>query len=172
MPDLIPVLCSQSLLKRLVVLLVALLAAACASLGPYPETPHVSLVSVQPGEMTLFEQRFRLQLRVLNPNSTAIPVRGLSYALEINEREFAYGVSPQSIDIPAFGEALLDVDISSNLLSVVRQLQTMSGTGRNSLDYRLVGKINLAKRFRSLPFDYTGELTYLPSNKPAAPQGE
>jgi len=164
--------CSQPLLKSLAVLLIALLASACAGLGPYPETPRVSLVSIQPKEMTLFEQRFAVQLRVLNPNATAIPVQGLSYALEVNEREFAYGVNPQSIEIPAFGEALLDVEISSNLLSVVRQLQSMSGETRNTLVYRLAGKINLANSLRSLSFDYTGELNYLPSNKPAAPQGE
>lgn len=163
---------SYSMLKSLAVLLIALLAAACASLGSYPETPRVSLVSIQPKEMTLFEQRFAIQLRVLNPNAVAIPVRGLSYALEVNEREFAYGVSPQSLDIPAFGEALLDVEISSNLLSVVRQLQSMSGETRSSLDYRLAGKINLANRLRSLSFDYTGELNYLPSNTPEASQGE
>jgi LEA14-like dessication related protein len=160
------------MLKNLVLLLAVLLVTACASLGPYPETPRVSLVSIQPGEMTLFEQRFAVQLRVLNPNATAIPVQGLSYALEINEREFAYGVSPQSIDIPAFGEALLDVEISSNLLSVVRQMQSMSGTTRSSLDYRLTGKINVANSLRSLAFDYSGELDFQPAGTPVAPQGE
>ena len=164
--------CRQPLLKSLAVLLVTVLSVACASLDPYPETPRVSLVSIKPMEMTLFEQRFAVQLRVLNPNSASIPVQGLSYALEINEREFAYGVSPQSIDIPAFGEALLDVEISSNLLSVVRQLQSMSGATSNSLDYRLAGKINLANRLRSLTFDYAGELSYLPTNPPEAPQDE
>jgi LEA14-like dessication related protein len=164
--------CSQSVLKKLAVLLCALLVAACASLGPYPEAPRVSLVSIQPQEVTLFEQRFAVQLRVMNPNAQVIPVSGLSYALEINEREFAYGVSPQSIDIPAFGEAVLDVEISSSLLSVVRQLQTMGDAARNSLDYRLAGKINLANRLGSLPFDYTGKLNYLPSERPAAPSGK
>lgn len=164
--------CRLPVLKCLAVLLAALLAAACASLGPYQETPRVSLVSIKPKEMTLFEQRFAVQLRVLNPNAAAIPVQGLSCALEINEREFAYGVSPQSIDIPAFGEALLDVELSSNLLSVVRQLQQMSDETRNSFGYRLVGKINLANRIGSLPFDYSGELNSLPSDKSAAPRDE
>ena len=70
------------------------------------------------------------------------------------------------------GQALLEVEISSNLISVVRQLQSMGGETRNSLDYRLAGKINVANRLRSLSFDYAGELDYLPSNKPAAPRDE
>jgi len=164
--------CNQPVLKSIAVLLCALLAAACASLGKYQEAPRVTLVSIQPVDVTLFEQRFAVQLRVMNPNADALPVDGLSYALEINEREFAYGVSPQSVDIPAFGEALLDVEISSSLLSVVRQLQSMGDAERNSLDYRLAGKINLANRLGSLPFDYTGKLNYLPSARPAVPPGK
>jgi len=164
--------CNQPVLKRLAVLLFALLATACASLGKYQEAPRVLLVNIQPMDMTLFEQRFAVQLRVMNPNADVLPVNGLSYALEINEREFAYGVSPQSIDIPAFGEALLDVEISSSLLSVVRQLQTMGETERKSLDYRLSGRINLANSLGSLPFDHAGKLNYLPTGRPAAPPGK
>src|SRR5210317_436159 len=91
------------------VLFTAVLLGACATLSPYKESPRVSLVSIQPQEMGVLEQRFGLQLRILNPNDVAIPVEGLSYTIEINNREFAYGASRQAVDIPAFGEALLDV---------------------------------------------------------------
>ena len=52
----------------------AVLLNACATLSPYKESPRVSLVSIQPQEMGVLEQRFGLQLRILNPNDTAIPV--------------------------------------------------------------------------------------------------
>ena len=145
------------------VLFTAALLGACATLSPYKESPRVSLVSIQPQEMGVLEQRFGLQLRILNPNDVAIPVEGLSYTIEINNREFAYGVSRQAVEIPAFGEALLDVEVVSNLLNVVQQLQALNGEARSSLDYRLSGKISLANSPASLPFDYSGELTYLPA---------
>jgi LEA14-like dessication related protein len=113
----------------------------------------------------MLEQRFALQLRILNPNDVAIPVEGLSYAIEINDREFAYGVSQQAVEIPAFGEALLDVEVVSNLLNVVQQLQALHGEDRDSLAYRLTGKISLDNNPGSLPFDNSGELTYLPEEK-------
>ena len=144
------------------VLLAATFISACATLSPYKESPRVSLVSIQPQEMGVLEQRFALQLRILNPNDTAIPVEGLSYSIEINSREFAYGVSRQAVEIPAFGEALLDVEVVSNLLNVVQQLHALSGETRNSLDYRLSGKISLANSPASLPFDYSGVLEYQP----------
>ena len=58
--------CNQPVLKRLAVLLFALLATACASLGKYQEAPRVLLVNIQPLDMTLFEQRFAVQLRVMD----------------------------------------------------------------------------------------------------------
>jgi LEA14-like dessication related protein len=149
------------------VLLLTALLGACATLGPYKEPPRVSLASIQPKEMGLLEQRYGLQLRILNPNDTAIPLEGLSYTIEINGREFAYGVSRQSVSIPAYGEALLDVDVISNLLNVLRQLQEMGTEKRSSLNYRLSGKLNLTSRVRSLPFEYEGELNYLPADTPA-----
>jgi LEA14-like dessication related protein len=117
--------------------------------------------------MGLLEQRYGLQLRIMNPNDTAIPLEGLSYTLEINGREFAYGVSRQSVSIPAYGEALLDVDVVSNLLNVLQQVQEMGAEKRSSLNYRLSGKMNLASRVGSLPFDYQGELDYLPADAAA-----
>jgi len=160
---------TNPLLPATVIWLAAIFLGACATLSPYKESPRVSLVSIQPQQMSVLEQRFALQLRVLNPNDVVIPVNGLSYAIEINEREFAYGVSQQTVEIPAFGEALLDVEVVSNLLNVMQQLQAMSGETRSSLDYRLTGKIGLANSPVSLPFDYSGELTYLPA-APAAPE--
>ena len=155
-------------LPAIVIWLATLFLGACATLSPYKESPRVSLVSIQPQELRVLEQRFVLQLRILNPNDVAIPINGLSYAIEINDREFAYGVSRQAVEIPAFGEALLDVEVVSNLLNVVTQLQAMQGETRNRLVYRLTGKISLADSPVSLPFDYSGELSYLPAAKAAS----
>lgn len=141
----------------------ALLITGCATMSNYPEQPRVSLVSIQPKDMTLLEQRYGLQLRILNPNETAIPVEGLHYSLEINGREFAYGVSRQEVSIPPFGEALLDVDVVSNLLNVMQQVQEMSGAPQKSLQYRLSGKISLSNSRVKLPFDYHGELKFSPA---------
>jgi LEA14-like dessication related protein len=138
---------------------------ACSFFGGYQETPHVSLVSIQPLEMGLLEQRYGLQLRILNPNDKEIPVKGLSYSIEINGHEFAYGVSRQPVTIPPFSEALLDVEVISNLLNIMQQFQEMSSENRNSLNYRLRGKISLAKSLAKLPFNVEGELTWLPKSK-------
>jgi len=157
----------RSQLNILLLLLLATVLGACASISAYKEAPRVSLVSIEPKEIELLEQRFGIRLRVMNPNDIPIPVEGLSYALQINGREFAYGVSKQTVSIPAYGETTLDVEVVSSFLKVMQQLQQMQGTTGDSLNYRLSGKIGLANSPASLPFDYQGELTYLPSEKSA-----
>ena len=144
-------------------LLLALLVSACATTATFQDPPRVTLTSIQPKEMTLLEQRYSLQLRIMNPNEVAIPVEGLSYALEINGREFAYGVSNAAVSIPPFGEALLDVEVVSNLLNIMQQMREMQGEQHDSLRYRLSGKISLDNSPARLPFEYEGELKYLPA---------
>jgi len=154
------------------ILLGILWLAGCAALQSYPESPRVSLVSIKPVDMQMLEQRFVLELRILNPNSVAIPVAGLSYGLEINRREFAYGVSQQAVDIPPYGEALLQVEVVSNLLNVMRQLQQLADAPGGGLEYRLHGKIGLAGKHQRLPFDYSGKLVYRDPGSPDAPGGD
>jgi LEA14-like dessication related protein len=148
------------------VICVALLAA-CTGMSAYKEAPRVSLASIQPRAANLYEQRYGLQLRILNPNATEIPIKGLSYSLEINGREFAYGVSQQSVSIPSYGEALVDVDVISNFLNMLQELQENSEETHRNLKYRLFGNIALADSSRNLPFDYQGELVYLPADAAA-----
>lgn len=147
--------------------LVALLLAACAALQPYAETPRVSLVSIRPLDMQMLEQRYALRIRILNPNRVALPVAGLSYTLEVNGREFAYGVSQQAVTIPPYGEAVLDVELVSNLLDLLRQLERPPAGG---LDYRLHGRLGLSGRRSGLAFDYSGALRYRKA-EPAAGTG-
>ncbi len=158
-----------SITGTILLLCCAVTLTACSTFGGTRETPQVSLVSIQPIEMGLLEQRYGLQLRIMNPNDDAIPVKGLSYSIEINGHEFAYGVSRQPVSIPAFSEALLDVEVVSNLLNVMQQVQKMSGETGGSLHYRLRGKISLEKSLAKLPFNVEGKLTWLPTDKAEPP---
>ena len=154
---------SKYTVVKAALLMLVLWLAGCAILGGYRESPRVSLVSIQPLDMTLLEQRYALQLRILNPNDVALPVSGLNYSIEINRREFAYGVSRQSVTIPAHGEAVLDVEVISNLLNLLRQMQGLEQAGRQVIEYRLSGRLSLDRSAVRLPFDYSGELNWLPA---------
>jgi LEA14-like dessication related protein len=145
-------------------LLILPLLAACAALPP-TEPPRVSLSGLEPLDMTLFEQRFRLFLRVQNPNSRALPVRGLSFTVFVNERELASGVASDIAAIPAFGEAVIPVDVTSTLLHLLDQLRGLETHPGQGLRYRLQGRLYLRGLPQGLAFDEAGRIE-LPGTGP------
>lgn len=134
-----------------------LFATGCAGLLNRPEPPLVTLSNIQLQEMTLFEQRYQLQLRVQNPNDFDLPVEGLRCALYINESEFAQGVGGGGVTVPRFGEAVLPVNVVSNLQRVFEQLRSAGETTTQPVSYRLVGKLSVEGYSAAVPFEYQGE---------------
>ena len=137
----------------------ALFTSACATFPSRPEPPRVTLAGLTVVSMDLFEQRYRMKLRVQNPNNYRLPLSGMEYTLELNDRRFATGVSSDDIDLPAFGEKLIVVDVSSNLLQLLDQVHALEGGGEPSLRYRLAGHVGVVGRNLKLPFEYTGEVS-------------
>ncbi|TJZ74828.1 LEA type 2 family protein [Chitiniphilus eburneus] len=143
-------------MRRLLILCVTLLLAACAGLPTNLEKPRVSLAGISLKEAGLFEQRFTLTLRVENPNNVALPIKGLDTTLAVNDKPLASGVAAQSVTIPAMGEAKLAIDVTSNLAALVRQLRAANGQGAPR--YRLTGKLFVPLRADGIPFDLEGEV--------------
>lgn len=133
--------------------------AGCAGLGARPEAPRVSLAGLDIQSIELFEQRYVLHLRLQNPNDFDLHLDGLEFTLDFNRRAFASGVSRQRVRLPAFGEAVLDVQVSSNLARVFDQLQGLPDNGAAPLSYAIHGSVKLSEYPVKLPFRYSGELT-------------
>jgi LEA14-like dessication related protein len=151
-----------------VLLAAVLVLGACATLPGKTEPPRVSLIGLNLLSMELFEQRYLVRLRMKNPNDFDMPVRGLDFRLDINGEAFADGVSNQAVTIPAFGEQVLELEVSSNLLQVFRQLQSMQRKRAPGLAYRITGRVAIGSYGQRLPFDYSGELA-LPGGEPSEP---
>ncbi len=148
---------------RLIVLALFVLAlGACSSvnaLRQIVDPPKVSLADVKLVSAGLLEQRYRLSLRVQNPNGVAIPVSGLDYRVELGGSEFARGVSASSFSLPANGEDLVEIDVSTNLLDSARQVYALIKSGDKSVDYNLSGNVKVDLPFvNSLPFSRSGQV--------------
>jgi LEA14-like dessication related protein len=142
---------------RILALALTMLVAACATAISKP--PVVTLAGVDLESIGLFEQRYVLQLRVMNPNDADIPIEGLTFDVELNGMRFASGVSNSAVTVPRLGEALLEVRATSNLASVMRQLHDLQKGGRGSLDYRIKGSLRVSG-YGALPFEKGGELSF------------
>jgi LEA14-like dessication related protein len=144
---------------RAISILVALLAlAGCSVFVPKLETPKLSVVDVQILKSSIWQQQLRVRMHVDNPNDRALPIKGLTYVLEVNGQEFAHGQSAASFIVPALGEAEFDTNVTANLAGT---LISMLGHGSDALgqsvDYHLSGKVLLSEGLlRSVPFDQHG----------------
>ncbi len=150
---------NTKIIKKLILpLLVVTLFASCAGTGKISETPYITLSNINLLNMGVFEQRYRIMMRIQNPNDVEIPIKGMSYRIFINEKDFARGVSNKSVIIPEFGEEVVEIVATSDLTSMLTQFQELMAGGTKKVSYRLTGKAKLTNRIRRLPFEYKGEL--------------
>jgi len=129
--------------------------AGCAAWTP--RAPSVTLAGVEIVGVNLFEQHFLFRLRVQNPNDLEIPIRGLRFEVELNEREFAKGVSDKPVTVPRLGEAILEVRAVSSLAVVLGQIDGMIQGGREAMTYRIRGRL-FTDPFGGLDFDEGGRI--------------
>ena len=146
--------------KQTMIVAIALLACAqlhCASFPGSLEPPEVFVVNLVPQESTPFEQRLRVDLRVLNPNNRSLRIRGVDFRLALNGSPLARGFSAEEADIPRLGESIVSVVASTTLLDLVRQVFVINEN--SNFDFEISGNLHLGGGLRrSLSFQQSGSL--------------
>ncbi len=141
----------------LLVALGAVLACGCAGLTRPWQAPEVALRGLQVKELGLSRQSFLVTLAVRNPNDRTLPVKAMTYRLELEGRELATGASRLDRQIPAFAEALVDVQVEGNLLGLAAQLPALA-LKAGPLDWTVSGTATLAGGLVTLPYRYSGQV--------------
>ena len=155
--------------QRLLICIWLVLAAGltgCASMPTSTEPPYLSIISIEPVEVTPLEQKYRLKVRIQNPNDHDIDISGMSYVLEVNGHSLLKGVSDDAVMVPRFGESVIELSGVSTLFGFVRQIQALQDRQSSRMEYRLSGKLSLNRGFGSMPFSYEGTLLP-PAENPA-----
>jgi LEA14-like dessication related protein len=156
---------------RLILLLLATVLMGCGGITNVRQAPRVSLVAVEPVDFQLFEQRYRVTLRVQNPNDADIGIRGIDYEIAVNDKLFARGVSGKPIELPAYGEALAEVEVVSSLAHLIEQIDDLHRRRESTLRYRISGHVSIDGVPGTVPFEYESTLE-LPGTGPARGKGE
>ncbi|MBK8325268.1 MAG: LEA type 2 family protein [Betaproteobacteria bacterium] len=135
-----------------------LLVTACAALYGL-KSPNVSVTAIEVRELRLLEQKFRVQVRVQNPNDVDIAVNGMSFELELNGKPFATGVSNQVVTVPRYGTGTVEVEVVSGVREVLRQFLDGKKEVPSRWPYRLRGQVSLVQPYSlTIPYDTTGEI--------------
>lgn len=137
-------------------LLAFALLSGCALFVPKLQAPSLSIVSVELLKSDLWEQRLKVRMRVQNPNDRTLPVKGLSYSIEVSGQQFASGVSGASFVVPANGEAEFDMSVTANMAGALFKMLGRGGPA-DRVDYRISGKVSLSHGLlRTVPFAQSG----------------
>lgn len=146
-------------MRKIFALFFVIMLNGCAALQPAVEAPSVTLNNLQALDMTVFEQRYAVTLRVQNPNPVPLPISGMNFQLDINDTELGRGVTNEAVVVPAYGEALVKINLVSNLMRVFNQIRALESNKGQSLRYRLSGGLSVSNRMGKLPFEYRGEFS-------------
>jgi LEA14-like dessication related protein len=159
---------SHSMKKSLLLVLGLLLGlAGCATLSGL-EPPSVHVANINLSNVTLFEQQYKLGLRLQNPNDVDLAIEGLSFEIELNDQAFAQGVSRQGVTVPRYGTAMIEVEGFSTLGDLLRQYKQLAKGDLKGLRYRMKGKLSLGGGV-TLPFDRKGEIGLPEADRSGAP---
>lgn len=122
------------------------------------ESPEIGVIDIRPLEAEgLFEQRARVDLRIINPNDFELRITGITFRLDVNDSRFARGVSNESLTVPRLGEAKTSLVVTTTMLDIFRQVMALEQ--RRDARYSISGKVYLGSaRVRSLSFEHSGQL--------------
>ena len=150
-----------------IIVAVAMVLVSCATMPKEYETLIVHITEMTPKDMAIFEQRFNVKLRIQNPNDVEFSINGLRFEIQLNEREFANGMSGQRIAVPRFGSEVVETEVFTTLGSFLRQVQELNKAGGQKVRYRLKGTafVDAPGAFKA-PFDEQGEIDLAMDSKP------
>ncbi|MFN2165208.1 MAG: LEA type 2 family protein [Anaerolineae bacterium] len=105
-----------------------------------PPTVSVEKVNALPSRDA--GPRFEITLRVTNPNKQPLDIAGISYSIDILDRELVTGVTNEVPRIEAYSEQTVTLEAGVNLFQVLRLLADLGRHEGDQLDYRFAAKID------------------------------
>jgi len=135
----------STVIARLITLMIILLLpVGCATLTPEFDPPKVTVESVKALPSRDMGPRFEIKLRVVNPNQQALDIAGISYAIEIFDKELVNGVANDVPVIEGYSEETVDLEAGINMFQILRLLAELGQVNASapSLDYRFTAKID------------------------------
>ncbi len=90
--------------------------------SPRTSSPRRVVLNVQMLSTDMFAQKFRVRVKVENPNDVELKVKGIEFEFLLMGDGFAEGNSSDQFVLPAKGEAEFDMTVSTNFVSSLGRL--------------------------------------------------
>ena len=114
--------------------------SACAGTGAIIASPEVRLTSVELTSADFHQQKFLLGFHVSNPNPFPLPIRSVTYRVQLGDQQFARGKTQGNFTVPSNGNTSFAISIEVDLLRTTTNLAGfIPGNVREDLNYELSG---------------------------------
>lgn len=133
-----------------------MLLSACASLQTGYEEPVVDVRSFRAVESGGVVPGFEIDLNVLNPNQTDLNLEGIYYTVTLEGHRVIAGVTNYLPVIPAYGEELVTLTASVDLLSSIQLMTSLLNQPRDSFEYGFSAKLDFKGWRRSIRVEKDG----------------
>jgi len=140
--------------------IVAMTASGCASTGALLETPEVSLRNVSVTQLGFNAQTFVLDFDVINPNPFPLPIRSVSYGVELDGYRFVSGQTEGRFTVPASSDGAFAISVDVDLIHTAPQLMFIVRDGvYREIPYVLKGQFEVDIPFTNpVPFSKEGSI--------------
>ena len=149
-------------LMAFITILIVSTLTACATLGDYEERVNVTITDMTPLVSTLMEQRYLIRLRIQTRSRPPLTIDGVSLDMSLNGKAFASGVGNQNVIAPAYGEAMIEVKVSSTIFGLIRQIQSFQELEDKPFQYEISGNLSTPDSFLKVPYKESGEIDFRP----------
>ena len=129
-------------MRCLIVLLLAMGLAGCATLSGDLDPPTVTVENVESLPNSGSSPRFLITLRIANPNKQALDIVGVSYSLALMDRELISGVTNEVPRIEAYSEETVKLEAGIRLFELLRLLAGLGKAQTDELEYTFQAKID------------------------------
>ena len=134
----------STIIRRIGIGASACILAGCASTGSLVETPEVSLRNVEVTDLDLKGQSFVLDFDVINPNPFPLPIRSVTYGVELDGYRFASGEISSQLMVPASSDGAFAISVDLNLMRTAPALFFIVREGvYREIPYELEGEFDV-----------------------------
>ncbi|MDG2271662.1 MAG: LEA type 2 family protein [Halioglobus sp.] len=143
--------------RVLLVVLVAMLIS-CASLTSELDPPKVSLESFRSLPIASGSPRFEIKIRVVNPNKQPLDIAGISYSIELLDREIITGVANDIPVIDGYDDGVITLEAGLQLIEMLRLIAGLGASQSDPLVYRFSAKIDFNGLVPAQRVEESGEI--------------
>src|SRR5690606_12158860 len=138
---------------------IGVLAAGCVSPQRTIEAPVVELVGLALLESQADAQRFRVELRVTNPNEGRIDIQHLSFSVRLAGGGVMRGRVDEPLALEPGERRYVEANVPTSLVSSVSRLQALVQGQSATVPYDLDGLVTLSRGLNPIyPFNARGEV--------------